>query len=38
MKFGQVLVYLMTNISDMFLFNAGDWKLVPDLSAMLMKC
>ena len=29
MKFGQILLCCMTNISNMFLANAGDWKLVP---------
>ena len=30
MKFGQVLVRCMANISSMFWLNAVDWKLVPD--------
>ena len=29
MKFGQILVYLIINISNMFLAQSGDWKLVP---------
>ena len=29
MKFGQILVCCMTNISNMFLTESGDWKLVP---------
>ena len=29
MKFGQILLCCMINISNMFLANAGDWKLVP---------
>ena len=37
MKFGQILVYLKTNISNVFWLNAGDWKLLPDPFLILMK-
>ena len=37
MKFGQILVYLITNISNMFLAQSGDWTLVPDPFIILMK-
>ena len=34
-KLGQILVSCMRTISNMFL--AGDWKLVPDPSMILLK-
>ena len=37
MKFGQILMYLKTNISNMFLAQSGDWKLIPGLFMILMK-
>ena len=37
MKFGQILVCYMTNISNMFWLNAGDWKLVPGPFMILLK-
>ena len=37
MKFDQILVWCMTNISNMFLANAGDWKLVPGPFMLLLK-
>ena len=37
MKFGQILVCCMTNISNMFWLNAGDWKLVPGPFMILIK-
>ena len=37
MKFGRILVYHITNVSNMFLAQSGDWKLVPGLFMILMK-
>ena len=37
MKFGQILVCCMTNISNMLWLNPGDWKLVPGLFMILLK-
>ena len=37
MNFGQVLVYLITNVSNMFWFNGGDWKLTTGPFKILMK-
>ena len=37
MKFGRILVYLTINISNLFLAQSGDWKLVPDPFMILMK-
>ena len=37
MKFGQILVCLIINISNMYWLNAGDWKLVPGPFIILMK-
>ena len=37
MKLGQILVCCMTNISNMFWLNAGDWKLVPGPFIILLK-
>ena len=37
MKFGQILVCCMTNISNCFWLNAGDWELVPDPFIILLK-
>ena len=37
MKFGQILVCCMANISNMFWLNAGDWKLVPGSFMILLK-
>ena len=37
MQFGQILVCCMTNISNMFLENAGDWKLVAGTFMILLK-
>ena len=38
MKFGQLLLYCMANISNMFWINFGDWKLVPVPFMILLKC
>ena len=37
MRFGQILVYLITNISNIFWLKAEDWKLVPGSFMILMK-
>ena len=37
MKFGQMLVYCMTNVSNMFWLNAEDWELVPGHFMILLK-
>ena len=37
MKFGQMPVCCMTNISNMFWLNAGDWELVPGPFMILLK-
>ena len=37
MKFGQILAYLKTNISNMFLAQSADWKLVQGSFMVLMK-
>ena len=37
MTFDQILVYLMTDISNMFLANAGDQKLVPGFYMILIQ-
>ena len=37
MKLGQILVCCTTNMSNMFLLNAGDWKLVPAPFMILLK-
>ena len=37
MKFGQILVCCMTNISNSFWFNARDWKLVLGLFIILLQ-
>ena len=37
MKFGKILVCFMANISNMFLANAEDWKLIPGSLMFLLK-
>ena len=37
MKFGEILLCCMTNISKFFLLNARDWKLVRDYFMISLK-